>query len=219
VALAVADEQRQQFKAIELFLKCSTPNAWISDALANQGLLLVDHANCEKKAASTALSLTYRYTEYYELLLRLSKLAREELRHFEQVVELIHKRGIPYTFVSACGYAGELRKLIRQPEPQRLVDTLVVCAFIEARSCERFAALATSLDTELEIFYVSLLKSEARHFQTYINLARKFSDSDISERIAVIGGREAELIQAPASEFRFHSGPVTNSELDPDRAV
>lgn len=197
----------QQTEAIESFLHCPSPGAWISNALTNLPILLVDHANCEKKAASTALGLTYRYIEHHDLLMSLSKLIREELRHFEQVIQLMKKRAVPYIYVSACGYAGELRKLIRKSEPHRLIDTLIVCAFIEARSCERFAVLSPYLDTDLGDFYASLLKSEARHFQIYIKLAYKYSNEDISHRIEIIGNKEAELIQTPGKQFRFHSGP------------
>ena len=194
--------------AIEEVLLCPTPDVWVEAALDNLDVLLVDHANCEKKAASTALSLIYRYTEHYIVLSKLSKLAREELRHFEQVIQIMKARGVPYVHVSACDYAGELRKLIRHSEPYRLVDTLIASAIIEARSCERFAKLSGYLDDELQLFYSSLLKSEARHFQDYLKLAKKFSEEDITERVELFARRERELIETPCKEFRFHSGPV-----------
>ncbi len=155
---------------IHAFLPCRTPRAWVDWALDNPELLLIDHANCEKKAASTALNLMYRYVEHHTLLNKLSRLAREELRHFEQVIALMKKRNVVYTQISAARYAGELRKGIRKAEPGRLVDTLVIGAIIEARSCERFAALAPELDEELAEFYTSLLKSESRHFMDYLKL-------------------------------------------------
>lgn len=192
---------------VRAFLPCSTPPAWVEWALLNPELLLVDHANCEKKAASTALNLMYRYVEQPRLLQKLSRLAREELRHFEQVFALMQKRGVAYPQLSASRYAGELRKQVRGNEPGRLVDTLLVGALIEARSCERFAALIPVLDSELADFYASLLKSEARHFEDYLGLAAALAPAaEIDERLAVLRARETELIQGVDTEFRFHSG-------------
>lgn len=189
------------------FLHCATPQAWIDWALANPEILLVDHANCEKKAASTALNLMYRYVDHYRLLNRLSRLAREELRHFEQVIALMKARHVAYPQLTAGRYAGELRKLVRSHEPARLVDTLLVGAIIEARSCERFAALVPVLDDELAGFYASLLKSESRHFTDYLKLAEELgSAQQVAARLPVLLERERELIQSADAEFRFHSG-------------
>ena len=189
------------------FLGCATPRAWVDWALANPDILLVDHANCEKKAASTALNLMYRYVGHHRLLTRLSRLAREELRHFEQVIALMKSRGIDYPQLTASRYAGELRQLVRSHEPARLVDTLLVGAIIEARSCERFAALVPHLDDELAAFYASLLKSEARHFTDYLKLAQNLgSAQEVAQRLPLLLERESELIESPDTEFRFHSG-------------
>jgi tRNA-(ms[2]io[6]A)-hydroxylase len=189
------------------FLHCATPRAWIDWALANPDILLVDHANCEKKAASTALNLMYRYVDHYRLLNRLSRLAREELRHFEQVIALMKTRQVAYPQLTAARYAGELRKLVRSHEPARLVDTLLVGAIIEARSCERFAALVPVLDEELAGFYASLLKSESRHFSDYLRLAEELgSAEEVAGRLPILLARERELIESPDTEFRFHSG-------------
>lgn len=193
--------------AIRSFLPCVTPRAWVEWALQNPSTLLVDHANCEKKAASTALNLMYRYVEHHSLLRRLSKLAREELRHFEQVIALMRARDIDYPQLSASRYAGELRRGVRSAEPGRLVDTLLVGAIIEARSCERFAVLAPELDAELGDFYSSLLKSEARHYQDYLALAASLSGAgEVEQRLPGLLARERELIESPDTEFRFHSG-------------
>lgn len=191
---------------VTAFLPCATPAAWLEAALRHPQELLIDHANCEKKAASTALGLLYRYPGQSTLLQRMSRLAREELRHFEQVVALMQARGVPYRQVSAGRYAAGLHALVRRVEPERLIDTLIAGAFIEARSCERFAALAPRLDAELADFYQSLLRAEARHFQHYLELARSFG-GDIDSRIAAFAARERELIETPDTEFRFHSGP------------
>jgi len=196
--------------AIKNFLACDTPDAWIENALENLDLLLIDHANCEKKAASTAMNLMYRYVDNFELLNKMSRLAREELRHFEQVLEIMQARGIAYPQISASRYAAELRRPIRNSEPGKLVDTLIVGAIIEARSCERFAKLAPFLDAPLQKFYSSLLKSEARHYQDYLGLAQQASGpEDITGRVTEFLKREQALILQPDTEFRFHSGPVT----------
>ncbi|MCK9502967.1 MAG: tRNA isopentenyl-2-thiomethyl-A-37 hydroxylase MiaE [Porticoccaceae bacterium] len=191
---------------IKAFLACETPALWVEEALRQQSVLLIDHANCEKKAAGTAMSLMYKYINHSDLLNKMSKLAREELRHFEQVLEIMSARNIAYVHVSASRYAAELRKLIRPQEPWKLVDTLIIGAFIEARSCERFAALAPHLDAELAKFYTSLLKSESRHYRDYLSLAKKVAGVDISDRIALVAEAEKRLIESPDDEFRFHSG-------------
>jgi len=192
---------------VRAFLPCATPDAWVSAALANPELLLIDHANCEKKAASTALNLMYRYTEHSSLLHKMSRLAREELRHFEQVFAIMQRRGIAYSAVSASRYASALRAEVRSNEPERLIDTLLVGALIEARSCERFAALIPHLDEELAGFYTSLLKSEARHFQDYLAIAASLTDAtSIEHRLMHLKQVEARLICEPDTEFRFHSG-------------
>ena len=189
------------------FLPCETPDAWLQAALAAQDLMLIDHANCEKKAAATAMNLMHRNTNKPSLLKKMSQLAREELLHFQQVVEILQESNIEYIRLSPSRYAAGLREFICKQEPQQLVDTLIVGAFIEARSCERFAKLAPLLDTRLQKFYRSLLKSEARHFQDYLALAWEYSAVDIAEKIAEIAAAEHRLISLPDSEFRFHSGP------------
>jgi tRNA-(ms[2]io[6]A)-hydroxylase len=195
---------------VEDFLPCATPDSWLSEALKphQEATLLIDHANCEKKAAATALSLIYRYTEQGRLLDKMSRLAREELRHFEQVLKLMRSRDIVYAPLSASRYAQGLHKGVRKQEPGRLVDTLIVGALIEARSCERFARLAPFLGPELKAFYVSLLKSEARHFNDYLTLAKPLCDAqELDRRLAYFRDLEADLVLSPDAEFRFHSGP------------
>lgn len=193
------------------FLPCPTPDAWVEQALLHPEELLIDHANCEKKAASTALNLMFRYIDKPELLQKMSRLAREELRHFEQVIALMSRRGVTYRGLSASHYAQRLRKHVRTTEPGRLVDTLIVGAFIEARSCERFARLAPHLDEELGSFYLSLLKSEARHYQDYLNLARRYAEGPIDDRIAFFAALEGAAIVEIDEEFRFHSGAAATA--------
>ena len=192
---------------INKFLFCSTPSSWLEAAKQNIPTLLIDHANCEKKAASTALNLMYRYVDKPKLLLQMSKLAREELRHFEQVVTLINKRNLDYTQLSSSRYAGELRKSVRTFEPARLLDTLIVSAIVEARSCERFASLAPLLEDDLSRFYSELLKSEERHFRVYLDLAKTISeDFPLKKRIEFFLEEDCRLIQSEDADFRFHSG-------------
>jgi tRNA 2-(methylsulfanyl)-N6-isopentenyladenosine37 hydroxylase len=191
------------------FLGAPTPPEWVAAAAdpAALPLLLVDHANCEKKAAATALSLMFRYEEHAQLTERLSRLAREELRHFEQVRGLMRKRGLAWRRVPASRYAAGLAEQARRSEPGRLVDRLVIGAFIEARSCERFALLAPHLDADLARFYRGLLASEARHFQHYLELARGFAEGALDDRVECIRAVENRLVTEPDSELRFHSGP------------
>ncbi|KAA0013655.1 tRNA-(ms[2]io[6]A)-hydroxylase [Billgrantia pellis] len=188
------------------FLACPTPDAWVDWALANPELLLIDHAQCEKKAASTAMSLLYRYVDQPLLLTKMSQLAREELLHFEQVVKLMESRGIVYRHLSASRYAEGLRCHVRPQDPDRLVDILIIGAFIEARSCERFARLIPHLDDDLAKFYRTLVKSEGRHYEDYLMLARHLSVVPIDERVAFFAGCESQLIVTPDTAFRFHSG-------------
>ncbi len=188
------------------FLQCETPQGWIDAALENEIILLIDHANCEKKAAATAMNLMYRYVEQTELLQKMSQLAREELLHFEQVIKIMQSKKIKYSHLGASRYASSLREHIRTHEPAKLIDTLIIGAFVEARSCERFARLASIFNVELQRFYLSLLHSEARHFEDYLALAQLYADEDLSKRVAFFAKIEAELITSPDSEFRFHSG-------------
>lgn len=193
--------------AIHAFLSCPTPRSWLDSAVDNLELLLVDHANCEKKAAATAMNLMYRYVDRTQLLRKMAQLAREELLHFEQVVGLMARRGIAYPHLGPSRYASALRAQARTGEPGRLVDVLIIGAFVEARSCERFAALAPRLDEELARFYRSLVRAEARHFTDYLDLARLYAGADIAPRVAFFAEREAELINRDDKELRFHSGP------------
>lgn len=193
------------------FLPCRTPQGWLDAAMSEPELLLIDHAHCEKKAASTALNLMFRYVDKPDLLHRMSRLAREELRHFEQVLAIMQGRGVEYQHLSPSRYAQGMRQHARTHEPDKLIDFMIIGAFIEARSCERFEALIPQLDNELAGFYRSLLKSESRHFMDYLNLAEGFAEGPIDERIAFFADKEKALVLEPDTEFRFHSGPLQQS--------
>jgi tRNA pseudouridine(38-40) synthase len=132
-------------------LRAATPRAWVDAAIEDLPALLVDHSNCEKKAASTALALIFAYPEDRSLSVALSRLAREELKHFEQVERLMKKLDISHVRMKPGRYASELRKLVRTHEPKRKLDLMIVHALIEARSCERFRLLATRLPEDVRV--------------------------------------------------------------------
>lgn len=189
-------------------LRAPTPRAWVEAALADLPTLLVDHSNCEKKAASTALALIFAYPEDRPLNVALSRLAREELKHFEQVERLMKRLDVPHRRMTPGRYASELRKVVRAHEPKRKLDLMIVHALIEARSCERFRLLAKKLPVHVRELYEQLERSEARHFEIYLEFAeREYAAEELAERLDVIATREAELVTAPDRELRFHSGP------------
>jgi tRNA-(ms[2]io[6]A)-hydroxylase len=189
-------------------LRATTPRGWVDAARADLATLLVDHSNCEKKAASTALALIFAYPEDRGMNVALSRLAREELKHFEQVERLMRKLDVPHQRMKPGRYASELRKLVRTHEPKRKLDLLIVHALIEARSCERFRVLANHLPADVQELYEQLERSEARHFEIYLDFAaRDYPADEVAARLEVISAREAELISQADRELRFHSGP------------
>lgn len=196
-------------ETITAFLDTATPEEWIAEASQRLPEMLLDHANCELKAASTALGFLYRYPDRTRLAQRMSRLAREELRHFEQVRTIMEDMGIAFERLTASRYAGGLRAAVRDEEPQKLLDLLLVGALIEARSCERFAAIAPRLPEKLGKFYTGLLASEARHFEHYIAFAKSecgIAEDEIDARLAELKAIEAGLVTQPDPQFRFHSG-------------
>jgi tRNA-(ms[2]io[6]A)-hydroxylase len=191
-------------------LRVATPARWVEHACATRDVLLIDHANCEKKAASTALSLMFAYAEDLELSDKMSRLAREELRHYEQVVKLIRRLGVVPLRLAPGRYAERLRRLVAKSEPQREKDLMICGAFIEARSCERFGVLGEAIGSPLADLFQGLHAAEARHHRVYLDLARraaKRADASLESRIEQFAVLEAELITAPDPVFRFHSGP------------
>jgi tRNA-(ms[2]io[6]A)-hydroxylase len=195
--------------AIAQFLDVETPDEWVDVAVEKLPELLLDHANCELKAASTAMGFLYRYPQRTALAQRMSRLAREELRHFEQVRGLMADMEIPFERTSASRYAGSLRSAMYQDEPRKLLDLLLVGAIIEARSCERFARLAPRLPATLGRFYAGLLAAEARHFEQYVEFARSecgVDDVSVDARLAQLKRLESGLILDDDPQFRFHSG-------------
>jgi len=190
-------------------LRAPTPASWIARAKVSPDVLLIDHANCEKKAASTALALMFAYAEDLHLTDKLSRLAREELRHYEQVAKLIKKLQIEPQRLAPGRYAERLRRLVAKAEPQREIDLMICGAFIEARSCERFEALGPAIGGPAGDLYHGLHAAEARHFKVYLDLARRAATRagiDADARIAEFASLEAELITSRDELFRFHSG-------------
>lgn len=193
--------------SIYQFLGCRTTQTWVEAALNNLPTIIQDHANCEKKAAGTAMNLIFRYESSYDLQRKLAQLIREEMLHYEQVLGIMHERGQEWKYISAGRYAKGMLAHKRTYEPAAMVDILIIGAFIEARSCERFAALAEVIeDRRLAKYYRYLLKSESRHFEDYLALAQSLADESIDDRVTLFREVEAELIASPDSELRFHSG-------------
>jgi tRNA 2-(methylsulfanyl)-N6-isopentenyladenosine37 hydroxylase len=191
----------------ESILLAATPPCWFDVARERWRELLVDHANCEKKAASTALSIIFAYAEDLQLADRMSRLAREELRHFEQVQRLMQELRAPFVRLAPSRYAEGLRRAVHRDEPRRLVDLLLCGALIEARSCERFEGLAPRLFEPLAGFYAGLAVSESRHQSVYLRLVEhRAHGEDWRRRLQELAAIEAELATSPDPQFRFHSG-------------
>lgn len=182
---------------------------WIVEVMQDLPSLLVDHAHCEKKAASMALSFMFRYVEHYHCLQPLSELAREELRHFEQVLLLLEQRGIAFERQFPANYAGELMKHCAKEEPQRMMDLFLCASLIEARSCERMKILSEYLreqDPKLAQFYKGLLACEARHHQIYITMLQEiYPKEDIEQRLTVLAQIEHNILQPQQQPPRMHS--------------
>jgi tRNA 2-(methylsulfanyl)-N6-isopentenyladenosine37 hydroxylase len=199
-----------QFDSLGMLLQ-PTPRVWAEHAAGHWQQLLIDHANCEKKAASTALAFMFAYPEDRALCQALARLAREELRHFEQVQKMLVLLNVPSTRLSPGRYAAGLRACVATSEPQRKLDLLLCGALIEARSCERFAVVAPFLAPPLAAFYVELAASERRHAGLYLGLAESrfaeaVKDGRLAARLHKLAQVESELIATADPEFRFHSG-------------
>ena len=190
-------------------LQRPTPENWVAAAQQRWRELLVDHLGCEKKAASTAVALIFAYPEDTALTSALSRLAREELRHFEQVQSLMAELQVSHQRQKPGRYGGGLRAAMATQEPRRKLDHLLTGALIEARSAERFVLLSPRLPAPLGPFYGALAQSEARHFQLYLRLAgavARAAGLDWQARLRELAVVEADLATSPDPQFRFHSG-------------
>ena len=200
-----------------LHLASSTDPTWAAHARDHLEHVLVDHAHCEKKAASTAISLIFRYPERAALMVPLARLAREELAHFEEVIAALRARGLEYRRLTPSPYAARLMSAVRAHEPARLLDTLLCCALIEARSCERMRLLADALDDPALVkLYRGLLACEARHFDAYLDLARALElvpEPQLLARLHELAAHEAAVLREPPGDVRLHSatGPLLQS--------
>jgi tRNA-(ms[2]io[6]A)-hydroxylase len=193
-----------------LHLKSQTEAVWLERALASMPDILLDHAHCEKKAASTALSLIFKYPEHRGIVEPLSRLAREELAHFEEVLRHLDARGLVFRRQKPSPYAGKLMTLVRNTEPQKMLDTFIACAFIEARSCERMKLLVSGLDADkpLQELYRGLLIAEARHHRLFIDLILEtgaFEKAVVDQRIEEFAHHEAAVIAEAPPEPRMHN--------------
>ncbi|HAT8939473.1 TPA: tRNA-(ms[2]io[6]A)-hydroxylase [Legionella pneumophila subsp. pneumophila] len=189
------------------FLKVKTPETWLHYAAANIPLLLLDHAHCERKAAGTAINFISKYPEKAELIAIMAPLAREELLHFEKVIDIMKQKGIFYAPLQPSDYASNLHKHVTNKDGiERLCDQLIIGAIIEARSCERFNSIIPYIeDQDLAKFYKTLVKSECRHFEEYLHLAKLYGGS-VDERISEFLTIENSFILSDDVVFRFHSG-------------
>jgi tRNA-(ms[2]io[6]A)-hydroxylase len=190
-----------------LHLQSTSSARWIAQVDQSLSDILIDHAHCEQKAASTAMDLMFDYVENEDLCQEMSEIVREELEHFQLVRDLLRKRGIRFQRLKPGTYGRKLKDLVRRQEPHRAVDRLLVAALIEARSCERFVILRDHLqDTELSAFYGSLYESEARHHTIYVRLARSFADdTTVQVRLQELAEAEAVIIAEGCDLPRVHS--------------
>ncbi|MCA9599943.1 MAG: tRNA-(ms[2]io[6]A)-hydroxylase [Myxococcales bacterium] len=193
----------------ERILKSASPAAWAPVAADDLGATLADHAHCEKKASASALALINDYPDDGELVRALARLAEEEIGHFREVHELLSARGAALPRDRGDPYARELLALVRPPNETRKLDRLLVCALIEARSCERFRLLRGELerrgDAELAAVFRRLEASEAGHAALFVKLARdRFGASTTDARLEEMALREADIVAALPIEPRIH---------------
>lgn len=192
-----------------LGLKLETDPNWVHIAEKNIGEILTDHAWCEQKAASNAISITVGFPQYAELVDEMLSLAKEELTHFEMVHQKIKDRGLKLGFERKDSYVNELYKFMRKgmSKEKALVDRLLFAAMIEARSCERFRILSQNVqDQDLRTFYHDLMVSEAGHYSTFIAFARKYGKDveDVEARWQQWLDYEAEVVKRYGKNETIH---------------
>lgn len=189
-----------------LCLACESNPEWVDVAIAHPDHVLVDHALCEKKAAAFAMAMINRYPDKMRLVLEMIDLAKEELEHLDTVVRILDARGITMAPDEGNVYAQQLHGHIRGQEPYRLLDALIVGAFIEARSCERFSLLAKHApDEEMRALYSSLLASEAGHYRMYTDIAREyFTVEDVRSRVKEFAEIEASIVKGLSNQPTMH---------------
>ncbi len=181
-----------------LCLKCETNKEWVEIASRNLESIMIDHAHCERKAASNGMSMILRYPEKTELVKEMMDLIDEEMSHFRFVFNELHSRGITMTRDTGDRYAQLLSEHIRKPEPHKLLDLLLVDALIEARSCERFLLLSKSesIPEDLRKVYHDLFVSEAGHYRTFTDIARLYFPAEtVKTRLEELADIEAEIVK------------------------
>jgi tRNA-(ms[2]io[6]A)-hydroxylase len=190
-------------------------DAWVRAACADLGTLLVDHAHCEKRAASTAVRYLFKYPDWPALVGAMSRLAREELVHFERVLKELEARGVGFRGLPSANYAAALFGHVHSADARaRKVDELLCCALIEARSHERFVRLGAALPAEearLAKFYGELAEAEARHGEIYVELADEAAGgagavAAVRARLAQLAAAEGEIIGRAGQPTRMHAG-------------
>lgn len=192
-----------------LHLQLPTETQWADTALRNLGDILVDHLYCEQKAASNAISMIVRYPQHTQLVDTLTEIVAEEWDHYRRVLAEIRKRNIPVGPQRVDEYAVRLLKFERKGQgmDKQLLDKLLVCAIIEARSCERFKMLSQNVDDpELKAFYYELMASEAGHYTVFTDLARVyFPPMEVSDRLQDLVALEKEIVATlPVIPGRMH---------------
>ena len=190
-----------------LNLRSPSSERWLRQVDEHLDEILIDHAHCEKKAAGTAMNLLFAYVQHEELARAMTEIVNEELAHFNQVLDLLQRRGVPFRKLAPSNYGRQLNDLVRKFEPDRAVDRLLVAGLIEARSCERFDLLRQHIkDRELADFYDSLFEAEARHHSTYVRLAKLFADDEkVQRRLAELAADESRIIEVGDPLPRMHS--------------
>lgn len=190
-----------------LSLKSNSSHRWLAQVDRGLEEILIDHAHCEKKAASAAMNLLFSYVDCVPLARAMVEIVNEELEHFQLVLNVLEQRKIQFRKLTPSSYGSRLHKLIRACEPEKAIDRLLIASLIEARSCERFAMLAEHIqDSELATFYRSLFESEARHHTTYVQLAYEFtSEQQVRSRLHRLAEQEASIIETGDPIPRMHS--------------
>ena len=189
-------------------LKLLTDQRWANIAESNLEEILTDHAWCEQKATTNAITLITMLPEYPDIITELLNIAKEELEHFQMVHEIIKKRGYEFGRERKDDYVGELIKFIRHDgtRDERIIDRMLFAAMIEARSCERFKVLTENIkDEELKVFYKELMISEANHYTTFIGFARQLGDPEkVNKRWEEWLDYEAEIIKSYGKKETIH---------------
>jgi len=189
-----------------LLFREKVPTSWLPKVMANLPSVLVDHAHLERKAATSALNIE-KYRDLYSRVEELNAIAIEELQHFQLVLNLLKKRGIPFGQPHPSPWIKGLMQSIRNGERFQAIDHLICMSLIEGRSCEKFQFLAEALkenEPELSKFYASLVESEGNHYATYLLMAKAIDESETDRRLNFYLDLDAKLIREPSELAILH---------------